>query len=264
MLFDDVHRFGWPVDKCCLAVDEAAIHGTEIAAVARDRAMVAHHVVAMRRQHDRRYRSHVAKTLRHIRFRDSIAVHVDASLVDLQTVAGQRDDALDVALRRIAWIVENDDIAAADVFKVIDEFVDKDAVLIMQARQHAGAFDTHRLVEKGDDEECHSERDENVARPNDHGAAALAARRYVERMRSQRMVFLILHQLQPRLPEGQTMCAGFVSGWGCPPLGMYCGLPRTSLMPSSCAACNSSGRCITISRLVPSGMTTSSPRVSSV
>src|ERR1700753_2313519 len=55
MLFDDVHRFGWPVDKCCLAVDEAAIHRTEVAAVARDGAMVAHHVVAMRRQHDRRY-----------------------------------------------------------------------------------------------------------------------------------------------------------------------------------------------------------------
>ena len=142
--------------------------------------MIAHHVIRVRRQHDWRRRSHIAKTLRHIRLRDVDAIHVDATVVDFETISGQCDHALDVALGRVLWVIEDDNVAAADVLEVIHKLVDEDAVLILQPRQHAGAFDPHRLIEERNDEECHGERNEDVARPDRDRATAAAPFRNVE------------------------------------------------------------------------------------
>ena len=88
------------------------------------------------------------------------------------TVAGQRDHPLDVALFRVARIVEDHHVAAMDGRDVVDELVDEEAVVVLQARQHAGAFHAHRLVEEHDDEDGHGRRDDNVADPEEEAPLA--------------------------------------------------------------------------------------------
>jgi hypothetical protein len=50
------------------------------------------------------------------------------AVVDLKPVAGQGDDALDVALFRVARIMEDHHVAALDGRDVIDELVDEEPV----------------------------------------------------------------------------------------------------------------------------------------
>ena len=82
-----------------------------------------------------------------------LAVHPDLAVVDAETSPGKRNHALDVALFRVARIVEDHHIAAIDGGDVVDELVDEEPVVIFEPRQHAGAFDAHRLVEKQDDQD---------------------------------------------------------------------------------------------------------------
>jgi hypothetical protein len=49
---------------------------------------------------------------------------------------------------------------------VEEELVDEEAVLIAQLGLHAGAFDAHRLVEHGDNEERCDDGDADIARPD--------------------------------------------------------------------------------------------------
>jgi hypothetical protein len=65
--------------------------------------------------------------------------------------------------------------------------------LILKPRQHARAFDTHGLVEKGDYKECHCKGYEDVARPNGDGAASASPYAHVEWVRSLRLAFLAFH-----------------------------------------------------------------------
>jgi len=68
-------------------------------------------------------------------------------------IAGQRDDALDVALLGIARIVKDNDVAPIDGGEAVNEFVDEKPVAVLEARQHAGAFYADGLIEEGDDED---------------------------------------------------------------------------------------------------------------
>ena len=115
--------------------------------------MIAHHVIAVGRQHQRRHRPRIAEPRRHIRLRQQPAVHIHPTFINAQSIAGPRDHALDVTLLRIARVIEHHYIAAADLLEVIRKLVDEDAILVLQTRQHAGALYPHRLVEKRDDEE---------------------------------------------------------------------------------------------------------------
>ena len=98
-------------------------------------------------------------------FVGGLAVDPDAAVVDEDGVAGKRDDALDVAFFRIARVVEDDDVAAGDFLEAEEEFVDEEAVLVAQAGLHAGAFDAHRLIEDGDDDQGGEDGDADVADP---------------------------------------------------------------------------------------------------
>ena len=91
----------------------------------------------------------------------------DAAVIDAEAVAGQRDHALDVALFGIARIVEDHDVAALDGREMVDELVDEEPVAVFEARQHAGAFNAHRLVEKRDDEDRGDGGNEEIAQPED-------------------------------------------------------------------------------------------------
>src|SRR6188472_2984512 len=103
-LFDDVHLLRRPINKRSFPVNEAAIHRPKIAAVTRDRAVISHHVIAVRRQNDRGYRPNIAEALRHIRLRDLDAVHVYTAFVYFHAIARQGDHALDVTFGGVPWV----------------------------------------------------------------------------------------------------------------------------------------------------------------
>src|SRR5436305_6107654 len=146
------HFLHGPVTKHSLAIDEALIDRTEIAAVIRHRAMVAQHKIAVRRHHNIRIRPLVGVLRWHVRLVQCLAVHIYLAAIDADVIALHPDHALDVALRRIARIAEYHDIAALDWFQPIDKLVHEDSFLILQGRHHAGALHLHRLIQEDDDE----------------------------------------------------------------------------------------------------------------
>src|SRR3981189_953399 len=134
-------------------------------------------------------------------FVERLAVHEDLAILDANPVAGNSDDALDVALRSVARIAENDDVAALDGLPAIDKLVDEDPLLVFEAGHHAGAFNLHRLVEKDNDESLDGERDQQIARPDrHHGQRARAGffwnRRY-RRLRTRHIRHCIFYSIRP-------------------------------------------------------------------
>src|SRR5208337_110508 len=121
--------------------------------------MVAEDEEAIPRNHDFTIRAGVRVIAGNVVFVERLAVHVDLSVFDADAIAGNADHALDVALRSVAWIAEDDDVAALDGLPSIDKLVDEDALLVFEAGHHAGAFHLYRLVEKDDDESGDGERD---------------------------------------------------------------------------------------------------------
>jgi len=174
-LVDDAQIAGGPVHENGFAVDKRALDGAEIAAVRGDGAMVAHHEVAVGGDHDFSHGAVVAVFRRHVGLAEGFAIDNDATVVNAEAVAGDGDDALDIALFGIARIVEDHDVAVLDGGEVVDKFVDKEAIAVFKAREHAGAFNTHGLVEKRNDKDGSEGRDEQVAEPeNNAGRAARA------------------------------------------------------------------------------------------
>ena len=93
------------------------------------------------------------------------AINVNASIADADAVSGQAYDAFDIGLARIQGIPENNDVATLDRLKAVHEFVDEDALVILETRHHAGAFYLDRLVEKNDDDKGQQNRQNQVAQP---------------------------------------------------------------------------------------------------
>src|SRR5208283_737589 len=162
------HLLHRPISKNGFTVDEAFVHGTEIAAVVRHGAMVAEDKEAMRRNHHFAKGAGVGVIVRNIVFVEGFAVHVDLAVLDADAVACDSDNALDVALRRVARIAEDHDVPALDGLPTIDELVDEDPLLVFEAGHHAGAFHLHRLVEKDNDESGDGERDQQISYPDHH------------------------------------------------------------------------------------------------
>src|SRR6476469_5157317 len=81
------------------------------------------------------------------------------TVADLNSLAGQAYNALDIALFRIVRIPKNDDITtlkmspADALYPVIDEFVDQQTLAIMQLRQHRRALDDHGLNKENTDQD---------------------------------------------------------------------------------------------------------------
>ena len=76
-----------------------------------------------------------------------------------------RDYALDVTLRGVAGIAEDDHIAALYWLEAVDELVDENPFLILQRGHHAGAFNFDGLVKKDDEEGRDRQRNQDVAHP---------------------------------------------------------------------------------------------------
>ena len=140
--------------------------------------MVAHHEIAVRRAPPSPPWSGCRGTPpEHRAPRSGLPLSHTWPVIDADAVAGQRDHALDVALLRVARIVEDHDIAALDGLDVVDKFVDEEPVAVFQPRQHAGAFHAHRLVKKGDDQHRGGCGNEQIAKPEADGIAVARGRR---------------------------------------------------------------------------------------
>ena len=154
-----------PVNKDGLAVDEGTVDGAEISAVRGDGAVVAHDEVVVRGKDYLVHGAVVSVLGRHVGLGNELAVHEHAAMFNAKAIAGQRDDALDVALFRIARIVKDHNIAAIDGSEAVNEFVDEEPVAVLEARQHAGAFYPDRLIEEGDDEDGSDGGNSQIADP---------------------------------------------------------------------------------------------------
>ena len=150
---DDAELVHGPVDEGGFAVDEGAGDGAEVAAVAGDAAVVSHDPEVAGRDDAFGLGAVVAIAEGDVGLLEGDVVDIHSPAVDAEGVAGESDDALDVALGVVAGIEEDDDVAAVDGLETIGELVDEEAILILQAREHASAFDADGLVEEEDDEE---------------------------------------------------------------------------------------------------------------
>src|ERR1700736_4081257 len=86
-----LHR---PISEDSFSVDEAIVHGTEVAAVIRHRAMVAEDEEAIPRNHNFTIGAGVRVIAGDVVFVERLAVHVDLATLDANPVAGNSDDAL--------------------------------------------------------------------------------------------------------------------------------------------------------------------------
>src|SRR5580698_4195421 len=144
--------FGRPVDEDRLAVDQIPRYGPELPGIRGDRAMVAHHEVAVVRNGDLGHGTGVAVHFGDVRLQKRVAVEPHLAVHYADAVTGQPDNPFDVALLRIPWVPEDDDVVAVDGRDVIDELVDKQAVPVFEPGQHAGAFHPDRLIKKRDNQ----------------------------------------------------------------------------------------------------------------
>src|ERR1700722_8322632 len=73
--------------------------------------------------------------------------------------------------------MKHDYIAAFDRRDVVNELVDEEPVMILEPREHAGAFNAHRLVEEEDDENRNARGDQQIAKPKTEAQARALLRR---------------------------------------------------------------------------------------
>jgi hypothetical protein len=152
-LVDYANIVGGPVDKNGFAIDERAIDGAEVAAVRGDGTVVAHHEVGVVGNDYFSKGAIVAVLGGNVGFAHKTTVDEDAAVIDVEIVAGQGDDALDIALRGVAGIVKDYDVSALYGREMVDELVDEKPVAVFEARQHAGALNADGLIEEHDDED---------------------------------------------------------------------------------------------------------------
>jgi len=95
-----------------------------------------------------------------------MAVNVNDAVANFHRFSRKADDAFDKRLGAIEGIPEDDDVAAVDGLKAVDELIDEDALLIGKKRGHAGSFDLYGLIEENDDHQGEADGDEEVASPH--------------------------------------------------------------------------------------------------
>src|SRR3974390_564899 len=154
-----------PVAEDRLAVNESLVHGPEVATVVGEIAMIAEDKIGVRRNDDLGKRPHVFVGRRHIIFGGNLSVDVHQPVIDADAIAGQSNDTLDVALRGVSGVVEDDDVAAVNGLQPIDELVNEHSLLVGKSGHHAGAFDLYGLVEEDNEEHRNGERNEDITKP---------------------------------------------------------------------------------------------------
>src|ERR1035441_6199838 len=130
--------------------------------------MIAQHEETLRRNYHLVERPGIRVIAGHIVFVERLAVYIHLTVINADVIPGNSDDALDVALRRVARIAEDHDVATVNRLPAIDELVDENPLLIFESRHHARALNLYGLVEKDDDERRNGERHQQITRPDGH------------------------------------------------------------------------------------------------
>src|SRR5215831_3422146 len=114
MLPDAPQLIDRPITKHSLAINEALIHGTEVAAVVRHRAVIPEHIIRIRGHRYFRKGSGIRVFGGNVTLIKSPAIHIDLPAINADAISGHANYALDVALRRIVRIAKNDNVATLD------------------------------------------------------------------------------------------------------------------------------------------------------
>ena len=164
-LVNHSHVIRGPIDERCLAINQPAIDRAKVAAVAGNQAVISHNEIFVLRQDRLRIGAIVSKAHRDIGLSQGFTVHVDLPVVNAQSITGDGDHPLDIALCRIERKVKNHDIVAMDRLKVVFELVDEEPFLVLQSGHHAGPFHTHRLIQERNDQERNGDGKQQITRP---------------------------------------------------------------------------------------------------
>src|SRR6516162_10217746 len=155
-----------PVSEDCFSVDVLLGYEAPHAAVVGLVPMIAEHVVVAGLDVHRWISPMIQVLRQNVILVKGLVVDVNNTTPNLDDVTRHSDHALDVRLRGIEGIPENDNILPLDFFDPVDELVDEDALLVDQLRQHAGPFDFDRLVEENDDHDRCADGEKDVAGPS--------------------------------------------------------------------------------------------------
>src|SRR5258705_12566913 len=147
-----------PVAKQRLSVNVLLRHQSPDPRITRVVAIISHYEVVVRPDINLRL-----ATVRQIQMRIKIALLQIATinsyhaLVNLHCFPRQSDDTLDIALRRIVREPKNHDIAAIElgcptVFVVVDQFIYKDSLAVVEPGQHRRPFNLYWLNHEYDNE----------------------------------------------------------------------------------------------------------------
>jgi hypothetical protein len=166
-LADDAEFIERPINEDGFAVDGLGGDGAPGAGVVGGGAVVAEDIVAAFGDGDGGGGGNVAIFVGDIVFDEGFVIDVDSAGDDFDAVAGEADDAFDVAFGGVAGEPEDDGIAAADLVKAesIAELVDKNTFLVNEGGHHGGAFDLDRLIEEEDDKEGDNDGEKQVSCP---------------------------------------------------------------------------------------------------
>src|SRR5581483_711543 len=110
--------------------------------------MIAKHKISVVGNNDFRKRPRILIVRWYIRLRQFLTIHIDVPVRDADAIARYADDALYKALARVARVAENDNIAAFNALKAVNQLVDEDPLLVFQSRLHAAAFNFYWLIQK--------------------------------------------------------------------------------------------------------------------
>ena len=143
---------GRPINKSSFSINEISFDRSEFPAVRRNGTVITHDKELILGDYDGVDGSSVSKLLRNIRLIQQLAIDINIAMVDAEPISGNGDYSLDIAFLLIARVTENHDVARLDGCEVVDEFIDEEAILIDQAREHAGALDANGLIEEGNDQ----------------------------------------------------------------------------------------------------------------
>src|SRR6188474_3139539 len=241
----------WPINRENGPDEVVAGDRAPLPAVARLRAVVAHHEVAPLRNLPA-VRSLVALARGHVGLVQPLSVDEDGAVPLLDGVARKPDDPLDEGPARTAGFeslrgrVEDDDIAAMRVAEVVDEAVREDAVRVarettrlrlgaMERRLHRRGRDPVRVHDPGLDREHRPDGDDDGHDPVDHGGprSRQAGREAVDRPSHESVRSLLCSlrhvAMRPWSPDRRTSGTGQPLNSGGR---VYCG---NSTPPSSSA-----------------------------
>src|SRR6266850_813989 len=160
------HFVDRPISENGFSVDVLLRDEAPHAAVVGLVPVIAQHVVVTWLDVYRRIGSMVHVLGQYVVLIERLVIDVNNAAADFDDVARHANYALDVGLRRIKWIPENDDVLSLNLFDPVNELVDEDTFLVDQLGQHAGPFDFDGLVQKNNDHDRRADGEKDVAGPS--------------------------------------------------------------------------------------------------